>query len=132
MKLKINMWAGILDIVNCVLFALSWFVIFGTAFSDAVNGSHMTTGTGAFFYVMAWGGVALNIVALVKSKKAGISLVGPILGIIGSALFGLTALLAFPALVVLIIAAVFTMLQHPAKNNQNYETTKTDTDLKNN
>ena len=33
-----------------------------------------------------------------------------------SALFGVTAALAFPALVVLIIATVFTMLQHPAKN----------------
>ena len=38
MKLKINMWTGILDIVNCVLFAVSWFVIFGTAFSDATTG----------------------------------------------------------------------------------------------
>lgn len=115
MKLKINMWTGILDIVNCVLFAVSWFVIFGTAFSDAVSGGNATSGTGTFFYVMAWIGIVLNIIALVKSKKAGISIVGPILGIIGSALFGLTAALAFPALVVLIIATVFTMLQHPAK-----------------
>lgn len=115
MKLKINMWTGILDIVNCVLFAVSWFVIFGTAFSDAVSGGNTTSGTGTFFYVMAWIGVVLNIIALVKSKKASISIVGPILGIIGSALFGLTAALAFPALVVLIIATVFTMLQHPAK-----------------
>ena len=115
MKLKINMWTGILDTVNCVLFAVSWFVIFGAAFSDAVSGGNATSGTGTFFYVMAWIGVVLNIIALVKSKKAGISIVGPILGIIGSALFGLTAALAFPALVVLIIATVFTMLQHPAK-----------------
>ena len=50
MKLKINMWTGILDIVNCVLFAVSWFVIFGTAFSDArfvgvtgTNGKTTTT-----------------------------------------------------------------------------------------
>lgn len=116
MKLKINMWTGILDIINCVLFAVSWPVIFGTAFSDAFSGSNLTNGTGTFFYVMAWAGVILNIIALVQSKKANISIVGPILGIIGSALFGLTAALAFPALVVLIIATVFTMLQHPAKN----------------
>ena len=116
MKLKSNMWTGILDIVNCVLFAVSWFVIFGTAFSDATTGGNATGGASAFFYIMAWVGVVLNIVALVKSKKANISIVGPILGIIGSALFGVTAALAFPALVVLIIATVFTMLQHPAKN----------------
>ena len=119
MKLKINMWTGILDIVNCVLFAISWFVIFGTAFSDATSGGNTTGGTAAFLYIMAWIGVVLNIIALVKSKKANISIVGPILGIIGSALFGVTAALAFPALVVLIIATVFTMLQHPAKNSTN-------------
>ena len=70
MKLKINMWTGILDIVNCVLFAVSWFVIFGTAFSDATTGGNATGGASAFFYTMAWVGVVLNIVALVKSKKA--------------------------------------------------------------
>lgn len=116
MKLKINMWTGIFDIINCVLFCVSWFVIFGTAVSDAANGGNATSGAATFFYVMAWIGVVLNIIALIKSKKAGISLVGPILGIIGSALFGVTAAMAFPALVVLIIATVFTMLQRPAKN----------------
>lgn len=119
MKLKINTWTGVLDIVNCVLFAVSWFVIFGTAFSDAIDGADTTSGTAGFFYLMAWIGVGLNIVALVKSKKTGISIVGPVLGIIGSALFGVTAALAFPALVVLIVATVFTMMQHPAKNSQN-------------
>ena len=119
MKLKINIWTGILDIVNCVLVAVSWFVIFGTAFSDATSGGNTTGGTATFFYIMAWSGVVLNIIALVKSKKANISIVGPILGIIGSALFGVTAALAFPALVVLIIATVFTMLQRPAKNSTN-------------
>lgn len=114
-KLKLNMWTGILDIVNCVLFALSWFVIFGAAFSDVASGGNSVTGTAVFFYVMAWFGVALNIVALIRSKKADISMVGPILGVIGSALFGVTAMMAFPAMVVLIVASVFTMLQHPAK-----------------
>ena len=75
MKLKINMWTGILDIINCVLFAVSWPVIFGTAFSDAFSGSSLTNGTGTFFYVMAWAGVVLNIIALVQSKKANISIV---------------------------------------------------------
>ncbi|KRL53154.1 hypothetical protein [Furfurilactobacillus rossiae] len=118
-KLKINMWAGILDIINCVLFAMSWFVIFGAAFSDAAAGTHATSGAGAFFYILAWAGVVLNIVALVQSRRHNISIVGSVLGIIGSALFGFTAILAFPAIVVLIIAAVFVMMQHPAKNGNN-------------
>lgn len=71
---------------------------------------------------MAWIGVVLNVVALVQSKKHGISLVGSVLGIIGSALFGLTAAMAFPAIVVLIVAAVFIMLQHPSKNYEDNNT----------
>lgn len=118
-KLKINLWAGILDVANCILFAMSWFVIFGAAFSDATgNTSDVTTGFGNFFYAMAWIGVVVNIFAILKSRKNGVSLVGPVLGLIGSLLFGLTAAMAFPAIVVLIIGAVFTFLQHPAKKNE--------------
>ena len=109
-RLKLNTWTGILDIINCVLFTVSWFVIFGEAFSEG------TTNSGDFFYAMAWIGVVVNVIALVQSKRHGISLVGSVLGIIGSALFGLSGALAFPAIVVLIIAAVFIMLQHPSKN----------------
>ncbi|QHB51221.1 transporter [Lentilactobacillus hilgardii] len=112
-RLKINTWTGILDIVNCVLFAASWFVVFGDALA---NGSHAADSSGTFFYVMAWFGVILNVIALLQSRRHGISLVGPVLGIIGSALFGFTAAMAFPALVVLIVATVFTMLQHPSKS----------------
>lgn len=109
-RLALNTWTGILDIVNCVLFTVSWFVVFGEAFAEG------TTNSGDFFYVMAWIGVALNIVALIQSKRHGISLVGSVLGIIGSAFYGFSAALAFPAIVVLIVAAVFIMLQHPSKN----------------
>ena len=118
-KLKINLWTGILDVINCILFTMSWFVIFGAAFSDATgNTSDVTTGLGNFFYAMAWIGVVVNVIAIIKSRKNGVSLVGPILGLIGSLLFGLTAALAFPAIVVLIIGAVFTFLQHPAKKGE--------------
>lgn len=118
MKLKINMWTAIFDIVNCILFVVSWFVIAGTAVMDATSGTNATGGTGTFFYIMAWIGVALNIWALVASKKNNISIVGPVLGIIGSTMFGVTAAMAFPALVVLIIATVFTFLQHPTKGTK--------------
>ncbi|MFD1124177.1 transporter [Lentilactobacillus raoultii] len=119
-RLKLNTWTGIFDIVNCVLFVLSWFVIFGTAFSDATTGGNATDSAATFFYAMAWIGVILNVIALLQSRRHGISLVGPVLGIIGSLLFGITAAMAFPALVVLIVATVFTMLQRPAKNYSNH------------
>ncbi len=117
MKLKINIWTGILDIVNAVVFASSWFVIFSTAFSDAANGGNATDGVGTFFYVMAGIGVVLNIIALIQSKRHGISIVGSVLGLIGNALFLFSGALAFPAIVLLIIGTVFIFLQHPAKKS---------------
>ncbi|EOA09503.1 hypothetical protein [Pediococcus acidilactici] len=117
MKLKINVWTGILDIINAVVFASSWFVIFSTAFSDAANGGNATDGVGTFFYVMAGIGVVLNIIALIQSKRHGISIVGSVLGLIGNALFLFSGALAFPAIVLLIIGTVFIFLQHPAKKS---------------
>lgn len=115
-NLKINIWTGILDIINCILFAVSWPVIFSTAASDAFGGTNLTSGTGTFFYVMAAIGIILNIIALIQSKNKGISMVGPILGIIGNALFLISAAMAFPAIAVLIVGAVFIFLHHPSKN----------------
>ncbi|MCI1892543.1 transporter [Schleiferilactobacillus perolens] len=115
-KLKINTWTAIYDILACIIFAVSWIVIFSTAFSDAVNKTNNTGGAGAFFYIIAWIGVVLNALALWQSYKHDISLVGGILGVIGSLCFGITAILAFPAIVLLIIAVVFLFLQHPRKN----------------
>ncbi|MFR0553360.1 transporter [Loigolactobacillus coryniformis subsp. coryniformis] len=112
-KLKLNIWTGVLDIINCVVFAASWFVIFATAFSDAFVGSNRTSGASGFFYFMAFFGLVLNIIALIQSRRHNISLVGSVLGIIGNALFLLIGALAFPAIVLLIIATVFIFLQHP-------------------
>lgn len=119
-KIKINTWTAIFNIVNCVLFTVSWFVIFGTAFTDAAGAtSGATGGTSTFFYVMAWIGVILNAICIYQSHKHGIKMTGGILGTIGSVCFGLTALLAFPAIVLLIISCVFLFQQHAAKNTDN-------------
>ncbi len=120
-KLKINTWTAILNIVNCVLFTISWFVIFGTAFTDALGSTaNATSGAATFFYVMAWIGVVLNAICIYQSHKYGIKMTGGILGTIGSVCFGLTAVLAFPAIVLLIISCVFLFQQHPTNNgNQN-------------
>ena len=115
-NLKINIWTGILDIINCVLFAISWPIIFSTAASDAFGGTNLTSGTGTFFYVMAAIGIVLNLIALIKSKQNSISIVGPVLGLIGNALFLISAAMAFPAIVVIIIGTVFIFLHHPSKN----------------
>ncbi len=117
-NLKINIWTGILDIINCVLFAVSWPIIFSTAASDAFGGTNITSGTGTFFYVMAAIGIVLNLIAIIKSKQSGISIVGSVLGLIGNALFLISAAMAFPAIVVIIIGTVFIFLHHPSKNSK--------------
>lgn len=118
-KLKINTWNGILSIVNCFLFAASWFFIIGAAFDESFNGGSGLNSTATFFYAMAWIGVVVSIVALYKSKKASISIVGPVLCLIGNLAFGLAAAFAFPAIVLLIIGTVFSFLQKPANKNNN-------------
>lgn len=123
MKLKINIWTGILDIFNCIVFAFSWFAIFASAVGDAFSNTHTLGGTATFFYFFAALGLILNIISLVKNKKYSISLVGPILGLIGNVLFLLGAIMAFPAIVLLIIATVFTFLQRPTnvRSQQNFQ-----------
>ncbi|GKQ42956.1 hypothetical protein RD055328_08790 [Companilactobacillus sp. RD055328] len=113
MKLKINMWTAIDDIVNTILFFFSWFLIMGAAFSgDSSNADSMAT----FLLFMAIIGLVLNIISLVRSKKVNISIVGPILGIIGNGIYLLGAWAAFPAIVLLIIACVFSFRQKSVEN----------------
>lgn len=131
MKLKINIWTGIMDIINCILFVFSWFAIAASAIGDAFSKSNTTGGTAAFFYFFAAVGLILNIISLVRSRKNHISIVGPVLGIIGNGLFVLGAIMAFPAIVLLIIASVFSFMQKSVakpsyqnqtiNNNQNYQ-----------
>ena len=112
-KLGINTSAGILDIVNTILAATSWFVI-GFAALGEVGGAEGATGGAAMFYYIFMGiGLVLHIIGLLKSRKAGISITGHILGIIGTGVFLLSPALALGTFVLLIIAAVFTLKQTP-------------------
>lgn len=120
-RLKLNTLSAVWGIIECVIFAISWFVIIGDAFGDAVNKTHNTGSAGNFFYAVAWISLVLFIICAIQSHRYDISLVGPVLGIIGSALFGVSAAMAFPAIVVLIVGVVFLFLQHPAKK---YRATK--------
>lgn len=110
-KLSINVAAGIVDIVMAVLIMVSWFAVITAAVGDAATGSHATGGVGTFFYICAAIVLILHIIALVKSRKAGISIVGHVLGIVGMGCFLLTMILALPAFVLAILAAIFTLMQ---------------------
>lgn len=112
-KLGINTTAGIMDILGAILYLVSLFVVAGAAIAEVAGeaASGSTTGTAMFFYIFAGASLVIHIVALVKSRKAQISNVGNILGIIGHGLFLLTMLMAIPALILCILAAVFTLKQ---------------------
>lgn len=110
MKSKMNTWAAIFNIFNCLMLCISWFVVISQAF--ATDGS---TSSGVFFYVVTWIGAILNILALYYAKQLHISIAGAVLGIIGSVISGLSMFFAFPSIVLLIIAIVFEFLQKPAK-----------------
>ncbi|MCI9069661.1 hypothetical protein [Clostridium sp.] len=94
-RLSINTFNFIGDILGAVLTGtmLLWM------FTDATVGLYY-----GFGVVM----LVTNIIGLVKMKKAKSKTVGNILGVIASALHMLTGLLAIPAMVLYIIASVFT------------------------
>ncbi|AEG40436.1 transporter [Lactobacillus kefiranofaciens] len=102
-KSKYDIWIGAINLINCLLFIASWFAIFGADF---------TTRVAMFFYLFAWIGVIINAIAVVQSHNLQISLVGPILGVVGNALYGFTAVLALPAVIVNIVSAFFIFMQH--------------------
>ena len=119
MKLNINTWAGIFDIVASAFYLagplMGFSVAITAAFDVAAAGSSLTFGSFALCFALA--GLILHIVALVKSKKANISLTGNILGIIANAIvLVLGLLLAFPAMVLSILSAVFTLRQKQVEN----------------
>lgn len=114
MKLKVNTWAGIFDIVASVFYLVGPFMGISVAMSEAFDGAAPGSSSAfcTFALCFALVGLILHIVALVKSKKAHISLTGNILGIIANAIvFVLGLLFAFPAMVLLILSAVFTLRQ---------------------
>ncbi|TPR41241.1 transporter [Apilactobacillus micheneri] len=110
MKSKMNTWTAIFNIINCVMLFISWFVVIAQAVSSNGDSSSAT-----FFYIFTWIGVVLNILSFYYAKQLNISVVGAVLGIIGSLLSGLSMIFAFPSIVLLIIAVVFEFLQKPAK-----------------
>ena len=114
--LKINMWTAIFDFVNAILFGLSWPIIFSSAISDSFGSTYTLDGVAFIFFFMAAAGLIIILIAMIKSSQAHISIVGPVLGMIGYAIFFFGALFALPALIFMIIATVFSFMQKPVQN----------------
>lgn len=114
-KIKINTITGITDIIMAIITFLAPMMIVGSAFDESFsNGSQQgqTSSLAIGLIVLGVISLILHIVAFVKSRKANISNVGNILGIIAAALFaGIGAIMGFPAMVLYILAAIFTLRQ---------------------
>lgn len=114
MKLAINKAAGIVDIIAAIVYLVAPFLIVGAALGETSGaiGEGSTSSSAIFVSIIALVGLILHIVALVKSRKAQISNVGNILGIVGHAIFLVFGiLLSLPAMVLAILSAVFTLRQ---------------------
>lgn len=110
--LSINVLAGILDILGAIIYFFAMFIIIVGSLGTKDGSGGGTAAT--IFIVFAVISLIVHIIALIQSKKAQLKTSGHIIGIIGHALYAvLGALLGIPAMVLCIIAAVFTL-----KNNK--------------
>lgn len=105
-RLKINTAAAIVDIILSIIALVAIPTIVVEGFSEG------TTSSADGFLVLMLCGLVLHIVGLIKSKKVGISIVGNILGIIGTGIYTfLGAIVSFPSMVLLILACIFNFIQ---------------------
>lgn len=119
MKLKINTIAGVLDIIASVIYASILFMAFfvpPTSNGD-IDIGHLLLGVIMLLFPIICTGI--HIYGLVKSKQNNMKISGHVLGIIGHLLCLLTGYLLFiPAMVLSILAAVFTLKNNKPDNQQ--------------
>ncbi|MCL2865063.1 MAG: hypothetical protein FWE25_05920 [Lachnospiraceae bacterium] len=136
-KLKINLVAGIVSFVNAVmLIGIGIYVAYSTVnmtlrvLTDPFSMMNYPFGMSREYTLILGAllllsllplgaGLTLHIIGLVQSKKVGISIVGHILGIIGSAVFWmLPAFVDFAAPGLLIAAGILCLRQKVRKDVQ--------------
>lgn len=114
---QINFWTAILDIINAVLFFISWLIFLWMSFSEII--SHGTAKIYLFCYLfcylMADIGAVLSIASLIQSQNMGIPIAGSIFSIIGNLLFFITKSMALPAIVMLVIAIILLFIHKESK-----------------
>lgn len=116
---QINFWTVILDIINAVLFFISWLIFLWMSFSETIPYGTETNKIYLFCYLfcclMADIGAALSIASLIQSKNMGIPIAGSIFSIIGNLLLFITKSMALPAIVMLVIAIILLFIHKESK-----------------
>ncbi len=114
-KFKFYTWTITSNILNCVLFAISFFIIL---YSLRYNCSGNLVEIAIFIsYMMYFIGIILNAICIYKSNKYG-KMSGGILGIIGNLGYILSVFIpfiVFPAFILLIISCI--ILSNVKSNN---------------
>lgn len=68
---QINFWTVILDIINAVLFFISWLIFLWMSFSETIPHGTATNKFFLFCYLMADIGAVLSIASLIQSQNMG-------------------------------------------------------------
>ena len=111
-RLKINIVAGIIDIVGTFLYFFSLFLI-GT-FSGAEGASDSTEFLMTFLLIFSIIAIVFHIVALIQSKKVHIRLIGNSFGIIGHGIYLICGtFLGWLAMIFTVLSAVFVLKDTP-------------------
>lgn len=120
MKLKVNTIAGVLDIIASIVYAFSIVLIFAGAVTTSKGEGATTMASGLLIFAVICLGV--HIYGLIKSKQNNMKISGHVLGIIGHAIYAcLGALLSLPAMILAILAAVFTFINNKPAIQQTTE-----------
>lgn len=105
-KLKINVVAGIINIVGTFLYFFSLFMIGN--FTGAIGASDDTELLLNMFLLFAIVAIVINFISFFQSKNVKIRLFGPIFGLIGHAIYLVCGTyLAWVSMVLSLVAAIF-------------------------
>ena len=139
MKTKTNIWSAISDIVNIHFLFISESILINTlltknnilgqnhgsandflefvSFIFNIPSISVTKIISFCIFLLVIIGLLLNTKAMFENKESGISIVGPILGIIGNIDCFLGGTLRATSIVTFIVAAVFSSLQRPIRQH---------------
>ena len=107
-RLKININAGIIDIVGTFLYFFSIFLV--GVFNGAVGAGDSTEFLMTFLLIFAIISIVIHAVAFFQSKKVHIRLIGNSLGIIGHGIYLICGTyLGWLAMIFTVLAAVFVL-----------------------
>ncbi|MQS51544.1 hypothetical protein [Companilactobacillus mishanensis] len=117
---KFNHITALTDIISCLVFSSAWLFMFHSSFNkNFLSETFQISPIWILFYVLAGMGFLINTFQMDRHKDCHITKIGPILGMTGNGIFLLSPSFAFPAILILLVAIVFTLIKEPLKKQLN-------------